>query len=228
MYNIHALNPSGRTDFAHAGSARHPSVAGNAALFKRAFDQAVAGFLLALLAPMLLAVALLIRLDSPGPVLFKQQRVGLGGAPFEILKFRTMTVGAEGRQTELQAFNEMAGPLFKMKNDPRVTRLGRWLRLTSLDELPQLVNVLKGDMSLVGPRPPMLSEVQHFEPWQLEKFHVRPGITGLWQTSGRSQLNTTAAMVELDVRYIRDWSVWLDLKLLMKTAWVVATCKGAC
>lgn len=228
MFNTRALTPAMRPALGYGHPARHPSVDGHAALFKRAFDQAVAAGLLILLLPVLVSVALLIRLDSPGPVLFKQQRVGLDGTLFEILKFRTMTVGAEARQAELQAHNEMAGPLFKMKNDPRVTRLGKWLRRTSLDELPQLVNVLQGDMSLVGPRPPMVSEVQHFEPWQLEKFHVRPGITGLWQTSGRSQLNTTEAMVELDVRYIRDWTTWLDLKLLVKTAWVVATCKGAC
>jgi lipopolysaccharide/colanic/teichoic acid biosynthesis glycosyltransferase len=212
----------------HDGVALHPSVEGSASLFKRTLDLSVALLLLLLLAPILLVVALLIRADSAGPILFKQTRVGLDGTLFEIYKFRTMGVGAEARQAALQAMNEMQGPLFKMKNDPRITRVGRWLRLTSVDELPQLLNVVRGEMSLVGPRPPVVAEVERFAPWQFEKFRVRPGITGLWQTSGRSELNSTEAMLALDVRYIRTWSNWEDLKLLIKTPAVVASCQGAC
>lgn len=228
MYHTHYSPQALRAPVQTGIAAQHPSIEGSRSWIKRGLDQGVALLLLFVLSPLLLLVSLLIRLDSPGPILFKQQRVGLNGTLFDIYKFRTMEVGAETRQADLQAFNEMAGPLFKMKHDPRVTRAGRWLRLTSLDELPQLINVLHGEMSLVGPRPPIVAEVAQFEPWQLEKFRVRPGITGLWQTSGRSQLNTTQAMVELDVQYIRAWSNWLDLKLLIKTPWVVATCKGAC
>jgi exopolysaccharide biosynthesis polyprenyl glycosylphosphotransferase len=228
MYSPTTLSPLPRSAFQGRAIAQHPSVEGSASWLKRGFDQTLACLLLALLIPLFLAVSLLIRLDSPGPAFFKQRRVGLNGAEFEMYKFRTMHVDAEARLAELKATNEMAGPLFKMKNDPRITPVGRWLRLTSLDELPQLYNVLRGDMSLVGPRPPLTSEVEHFEPWYFEKFLVRPGITGLWQTSGRSELNSTRAMLELDVQYIKAWSNWLDLKLLVKTAWVVASCNGAC
>jgi exopolysaccharide biosynthesis polyprenyl glycosylphosphotransferase len=206
----------------------HASIEGSASWLKRGLDQGIALALLFLLFPLMLVVSLLIKADSPGPVFFTQRRVGLNGTTFPIYKFRTMSVDAEARQAELQAMNEMAGPLFKMKNDPRVTRVGRWLRLTSLDELPQLFNVLRGDMSLVGPRPPIVAEVEQFEPWQLEKFRVRPGITGLWQTSGRSRINTTEGMVALDLQYIESWSNLLDLQILLKTPWVVATCRGAC
>lgn len=205
----------------------HPSLGSAQGLLKRLFDffSALIGGLL--IAPVLLMIALLIKLDSKGPVLYKQLRVGVNGEEFWMYKFRSMHVGAEALQAELMAYNEMDGPLFKMKDDPRVTRSGRVLRRTSLDELPQLVNVLKGEMSLVGPRPPLPSEVEKFEPWQKEKFFVRPGMTGLWQVSGRNSLSGFNQIIELDISYVRNWSFWLDIKILVQTVKVVFSCIGA-
>jgi exopolysaccharide biosynthesis polyprenyl glycosylphosphotransferase len=196
-----------------------------AALVKRALDVAIAGLALALLSPLLLVVALAIRLDSRGPALFRQQRVGLGGRPFTVLKFRTMRVAAPGEEVKLfKAAN--GGVSHKVRNDPRVTRVGRVLRKTSLDELPQLVNVLKGEMSLVGPRPELVGIVERYEAWQHRRHLVRPGITGWWQVSGRSD-KPLHENTELDLYYVDRLSFGLDLLILARTLKVVVAGSGA-
>ena len=183
---------------------------------KRAFDIAVAGLIAVLSAPVLALIALGIRLEDRGPVLFRQVRVGRDGVEFEILKFRTMVVDAEARLAELAAANERRGPLFKMEHDPRITRIGRFLRATSLDELPQIFNVLGGTMSLVGPRPALPKEVAEF-PAELNARHrVRPGITGLWQVEARDNPSFDAYL-RLDLYYVRNWSLPLDLLIMLGT-----------
>lgn len=191
---------------------------------KRALDVLISGVLLVVLAPVFLLIALAIKLDSPGPVLYKQRRVGAGGVEFTCIKFRTMCVNADQMRAQLADKNEATGPLFKMRNDPRRTRVGRFLR-HGPDEFPQLWNVLKGEMSLVGPRPPLPSEVAAYEPWHLRRLDVLPGITGLWQVSGRSNL-TFDEMVLLDLYYIENWSPLLDLRILLKTLPVIVTGTG--
>jgi exopolysaccharide biosynthesis polyprenyl glycosylphosphotransferase len=192
---------------------------------KRLLDIFVSSIFLALLTPLFIVVALLNKLDSPGPVFFVQDRVGLNKRRFRMFKFRTMVPDAEKKQSELEARNEADGPVFKIKNDPRITRIGKILRKTSIDELPQLLNVLKGEMSLVGPRPLPIRDYQGFdEDWVRRRFSVRPGITCLWQVNGRSSLSFKEWM-ELDLHYIDHWSFWLDLKLLAKT--IPAVWKGA-
>jgi exopolysaccharide biosynthesis polyprenyl glycosylphosphotransferase len=176
--------------------------------------------------PVILLLALAIKLDSRGPVLFSQVRVGQDQQSFTIYKFRTMRVGAEAEQAFLQEHNEADGPIFKMRDDPRVTRVGRFLRQSSLDEIPQLINVLRGEMSLVGPRPPLPSEVEQYKPWHLKRLAVPGGITGLWQVSGRSEL-TFDEMVLLDLYYIEHWSPWLDVAILLRTFPKVLTREGA-
>jgi lipopolysaccharide/colanic/teichoic acid biosynthesis glycosyltransferase len=171
-------------------------------------------------------VALLIKLDSPGPVIFKQQRVGKDGRLFDVLKFRSMIEGAEQMQADLEALNEVDGPLFKVRQDPRVTRVGKWLRRTSIDELPQLVNVLRGEMSIVGPRPGTPEEVAQYEPWQMQRISVPPGITGLWQVSGRSEVPFDE-MVLLDIFYIENWSLDLEIRILLQTIPYVLLGHGA-
>ncbi len=198
---------------------------------KRSVDLVGASLGLLFLAPLMLLIALLIRLDSPGPVLFRQLRKGYRGQSFRVLKFRTMSTDAEHKLVDLEHSNESAGGvLFKMKNDPRVTRLGRFLRRTSLDELPQLINVLWGEMSLVGPRPLQLRDsdkLQQTDPaGYYERLQVMPGVTGPWQVGGRSELDCHR-MVALDVEYARNWSVGLDLVIMMKTVLVVLFRKGA-
>jgi len=193
---------------------------------KRACDMLVAGLGLLVLAPPLIAVALAIKLSSPGPVIFRQERIGLRGRPFTLLKFRTMTAGADLLLDGLRDRNEADGPLFKLRDDPRVTRVGRILRRYSIDELPQLVNVLKGEMSLVGPRPPLASEVALYEEWQLDRLEVRPGITGLWQVSGRSELSFED-YVRLDLFYVENWSIAYDLFILSKTIPLLVSGRGA-
>jgi len=194
---------------------------------KRVLDAAVAAALLLVLSPLFLAVAIGIRLGGPGPVFFVQPRVGRNKRLFRMVKFRTMVVGAETRQAELEHLNEAAGPVFKMTSDPRVTPLGRFLRRTSIDELPQLLNVLAGDMSLVGPRPLPVRDVDGFDQdWQRRRFSVRPGLTGLWQVSGRSSVPFERWM-ELDMRYIDQWSLWLDLRILAATIPAVLRGTGA-
>src|SRR6266540_901577 len=186
------------------------------AIAKRVFDVVLSTAGLLLIWPLLLAVAIAVKLDDGGPVLFRQQRVGLQRRPFTLLKFRTMVPRAELLLADLLGRNEADGPLFKVREDPRVTRVGRWLRRFSVDELPQLLNVLKGEMSLVGPRPPLLGEVEAYEDWQLDRLEVRPGITGLWQVSGRSDLSFDE-YVRLDLFYIENWSLAYDLFIVAKT-----------
>ena len=193
---------------------------------KRATDLAFTSAGLLVTWPILILIALAIKIDSPGPVLHRQQRVGKDGRLFEILKFRSMYRDAEQRRAELSALNEATGPLFKMRDDPRVTRVGRILRRTSLDELPQLLNVMRGEMSLVGPRPPLPSEVERYEEWQLGRLRAVPGMTGLWQVSGRSEVSFHD-MVRLDLHYIRNWSLSLDLEILCRTLPAVIANRGA-
>jgi lipopolysaccharide/colanic/teichoic acid biosynthesis glycosyltransferase len=171
-------------------------------------------------------VALAIKLDSPGPIFYRQQRVGKHGRRFWMLKFRSMRQDADRLLDTLRAHNEASGPLFKMRRDPRITRVGRLLRRWSLDELPQLFNVLRGDMSLVGPRPPIPAEVEEYEDWQHGRLRAVPGITGLWQVSGRSEV-PFHDMVRLDLHYIRNWSLGLDLVILLRTIPAVLTSRGA-
>ncbi len=192
------------------------SIRGWNLVFKRAIDFAVALSGLIFLSPLSALVALAIKLESRGPVLFKQLRVGKGGRPFVLYKFRSMHEGAEKEQEKLAALNEAEGPIFKIRDDPRLTRLGRLLRRTSLDELPQLYNVLRGEMSLVGPRPPLPSEVEQYHEWHKKRLEVSPGITGLWQVSGRSEL-TFDEMVLLDLYYVENWSPALDISILLRT-----------
>jgi exopolysaccharide biosynthesis polyprenyl glycosylphosphotransferase len=179
------------------------------------------------LAPVLLLLALVVKLTSRGPVLFVQQRCGLGGRPFRFYKFRTMVEDAEDRKSDLEHLNEMKGPIFKIRRDPRITWIGRVLRKLSLDELPQLWNVLRGDMSLVGPRPPTPDEVVRYTARQVQRLSVMPGITGLWQVSGRNDIRDFERWIDLDLEYARTWSLWLDMRILLKTAVVVALLRGA-
>lgn len=189
-------------------------------------DYVLSALGLIVLSPLFAAVAALIKLDSKGSVFYRQERVGKNGKRFMIYKFRSMVTDAEKLQEVLLDKNEAEGPIFKMKHDPRITRVGAFIRKTSIDELPQLINVALGQMSLVGPRPPIPSEVGEYEEWQKERLTVTPGITGLWQISGRSDL-TFEEMVKWDIYYIRNWSLWLDLKILLKTVPVVLFRKGA-
>ena len=191
---------------------------------KRLFDLTVASVLLALLAPVLLSAALAIKLDDGGPVIFRQRRVGHRGRTFDILKFRSMTVGAEHRLIDLTARNSTDGLLFKVPDDPRVTAVGRWLRRLSIDELPQLLNVLRGDMSLVGPRPLAVSP-DSFGPVDQRRHVVPPGVTGYWQVTGGNGL-TYREMIKLDLAYIQSWSLWLDILLLLKTIPALTRRKG--
>ncbi len=192
------------------------SISGSKLVLKRALDVTLAllGFIVC--SPAMILSALLIKLDSPGPVLFKQTRVGKGGRQFTLYKFRSMRDGAEKEQEKLADLNEATGPIFKMRDDPRVTRLGKILRRTSLDELPQFYNILRGEMSFVGPRPPLPSEVEQYQEWHKRRLEASPGITGLWQASGRSQL-TFDEMVLLDIYYIENWSPALDSMILLRT-----------
>jgi exopolysaccharide biosynthesis polyprenyl glycosylphosphotransferase len=195
-------------------------------LVKRPFDIASSLLGLLLLSPVFLLIAVLIKLDSPGPVFFRQRRVGKSGRQFTFYKFRSMVQEAEELKKRLLHLNEVDGPAFKISDDPRVTQVGRLLRRTSADELPQLWNVLRGDMSLVGPRPPLPSEVEHYEHWQREKLEVVPGITCLWQISGRSHIGFTEWM-RLDIEYIRKQSLGLDVKILARTLPAVVSRRGA-
>jgi exopolysaccharide biosynthesis polyprenyl glycosylphosphotransferase len=196
------------------------------AIAKRTFDVVLSAVGLLLSSPLLAVIALAIKFESAGPVLFRQERVGRHRQRFKLLKFRTMVVGAELMLANLAVHNEADGPLFKMRNDPRVTRVGRYLRRYSLDELPQLWNVLMGEMSLVGPRPPLPKEVDAYEDWQLDRLEVRPGITGLWQVSGRSELPFDE-YVRLDLFYIENWSLAYDLFILAKTIPMLLAARGA-
>ena len=193
---------------------------------KRLFDIVSSAAALWLLLPLLLAIAALIKITSRGPILFKQPRVGLHGRTFHMLKFRSMVADAEALKPTLAALNEQTGPVFKMRNDPRVTRIGRFIRKYSIDELPQLINVLRGDMSVVGPRPPVPAEVPRYEAWQIRRLSVRPGLTCIWQVSGRNQISFEQWMY-LDLQYIDHWSLAQDFSLIFKTVPVVITGRGA-
>jgi exopolysaccharide biosynthesis polyprenyl glycosylphosphotransferase len=230
-----------RADFAHSIFARTylsrvanipiltlstiPHSAGDI-VFKRLIDVFISASLLFLLSPLMILASILIILDSRGPVLFRQTRSGLNGRRFVLLKFRSMVHDAERQRAALFAQNEMTGPVFKIRNDPRVTKVGRVLRRTSCDELPQLWNVLKGDMSLVGPRPPLPSEVQKYERWQRRRLSMKPGITCLWQVNGRNAVGFDD-WVKLDMEYIDNWSLGLDFHILAKTIPAVLFSRGA-
>ena len=192
---------------------------------KRLLDIAGAAALLVLLSPVMLVIGLAVRGDSKGRALFRQRRVGLHGRTFEVLKFRTMHEGAEERLTELMELNEIRGHAFKLTADPRVTRVGRWLRRTSLDELPQLWNVFRGEMSLVGPRPPLVSEVQGYDVWHRRRLSMKPGMTGLWQVRARTEQDFDR-WVETDLEYIDSWSLWLDLRIILRTIPAVLNREG--
>ncbi|MEW6443464.1 MAG: sugar transferase [bacterium] len=193
---------------------------------KAALDRSTALVMLSVLWPLFLIVALLIKIDSAGPVFFVQERVGLYKRRFRMYKFRTMVDRAEELLPELSGLNELSGPVFKMKRDPRRTRVGRILRMASLDELPQLLNVLRGEMSFIGPRPPIPSEIAQYKPWQYRRLSMKPGISGLWQVSGRTELDFDRWM-ELDLFYIDHWSLKLDFMILLKTLPAVLLGRGA-
>lgn len=193
---------------------------------KRAVDVVLSLVLLVIFAPLILAAVIAIKATSSGPVLFNQVRSGLNGRKFTLYKFRTMIVGAEMKKRELEKMNEMDGPVFKIKKDPRITTVGRILRKLSIDEIPQLINVLKGDMSIVGPRPPLPVEVDLYKMWQRRRLSLKPGLTCIWQVSGRNRIQFEKWM-EMDLEYIDRWSLWLDFKILFKTVFVVLFGYGA-
>jgi exopolysaccharide biosynthesis polyprenyl glycosylphosphotransferase len=193
---------------------------------KRLLDITASATAIVMLSPLLVAAALLVKLTSRGPVLFKQERVGLLGRRFHMLKFRSMVANAEALKARLVLENEQSGPVFKMRRDPRVTAVGRFIRKYSIDELPQLVNVLRGDMSIVGPRPPLPGEVARYEAWQRRRLSVRPGLTCVWQVSGRNEISFEEWMY-LDMQYIDHWSLRRDIELIAKTVPVVLTGRGA-
>jgi len=196
------------------------------AVAKRAFDMVAGALSLILLLPLFPVVAVMIRLDSPGPVFYRQTRLGRGGRPFKFLKFRSMCGDADRRLTEVEALNEQDGPVFKIKSDPRVTAVGRFLRRSSFDELPQILNVLRGEMSIVGPRPPLPPEVDRYRPWHRRRLEVKPGITCLWQISGRSHIGFEEWM-RLDMEYLKTRSFRTDLLIFLKTIPAVITRRGA-
>jgi exopolysaccharide biosynthesis polyprenyl glycosylphosphotransferase len=212
-------------DMPMLGMSRVPTNHGHLAT-KRVLDVVVSSLAILVLAPVMLVAAIAIRLESSGPVLFKQVRAGRNGRKFVMYKFRSMCTDAEKRLAELMHLNEMDGPVFKITHDPRITKVGRFIRKTSIDELPQLFNVLFGDMSLVGPRPPLPAEVAQYEGWQRRRLSVRPGITGMWQVSGRNAVDF-ARWMELDLEYIDRWSLWLDLQILFRTVPAVLMRSGA-
>jgi len=194
---------------------------------KRLLDIAISLLLLALAGPAIAIAALAIKISSPGSILFKQKRIGLNGRMFTLYKFRTMIADAHARRDEVAHLNEMNGPVFKVRDDPRVTPVGRWLRRFSLDEIPQLWNVLKGDMSLVGPRPPIPEEVASYHRWHRRRLSMKPGLTCLWQVSGRNEIQDFDHWMKLDLQYIDNWSPSLDLKILLRTIPAVLSGKGA-
>jgi exopolysaccharide biosynthesis polyprenyl glycosylphosphotransferase len=194
---------------------------------RRILDIVLASIILGIFGPLfMLPTAILIKLTSPGPVLFKQKRCGLSGRQFVMYKFRSMVDNAEQLRVELEPLNEMDGPVFKVSRDPRITAIGKIIRRRSIDELPQLFNVLRGDMSLVGPRPPLPQEVARYERWQRRRLSMKPGMTCLWQISGRNEVSFEDWM-KLDLTYIDNWSLLLDLKILLKTVPVVLLGRGA-
>lgn len=217
--NIHGI------DLPLLGLRRTPTSEVNLAL-KRLVDLGGGLVMLTLAAPIMLVAAIAIRVESKGPIFFKQTRAGRNGRKFTMYKFRSMVVDAEAKKAALAHLNEMSGPVFKIKRDPRITKVGHFIRRTSIDELPQVFNIILGDMSLVGPRPPLPSEVEQYQPWQRRRLSVKPGLTGLWQVSGRNNVDFEEWMA-LDLRYIDDWSLWLDFKILLRTVPAVLFKTGA-
>ena len=193
---------------------------------KRTIDIIGAGLGLILLSPIIAVVACAVKVTSKGPIFFSQKRVGKNGELFEMYKFRSMVVNAEELKGNLEDQNEMSGPMFKIKDDPRVTKVGKFIRKTSIDELPQLWNVLKGDMSLVGPRPSLPKEVEQFDNWMFKRLSVRPGLTCYWQVSGRNNIDFEDWM-KLDVKYVEERNLWIDIKLIFKTVGVLFGDKNA-
>lgn len=189
-------------------------------LTKRVIDVVAALCGLVVLSPLLLVISILIKLESKGPIVFSQKRIGLNGKHFNMYKLRSMVVNAEELKKKLAAENEMSGPMFKMKNDPRITKVGKFIRKTSIDELPQLINILKGDMSLVGPRPSLPNEVKQFDSWMMRRLEVKPGLTCIWQVSGRNNIDFEDWM-KLDIKYVEERSLMLDIKLVFKTFFVL-------
>jgi exopolysaccharide biosynthesis polyprenyl glycosylphosphotransferase len=205
---------------------RPPVFAGIDYALKRTFDLVLSIIGLVLLTPLLIAIAIAVRISSRGPVIYRSVRPGMAGRPFYCFKFRTMREHADQIQSDLEPLNEQSGALFKIRHDPRLTRVGRFLRRFSLDELPQLVNVVRGEMSLVGPRPLPLRDFEQLEEWHKKRYLVLPGITGLWQVSGRSELDFDD-LVRLDFLYLERWSILLDLSILLKTIPAVLSRRGA-
>ena len=195
-------------------------------LAKRVVDVLASGMALIVFAPLMMAIALAIKITSPGPVFFSQDRVGMNQRRFKLYKFRSMVIDAEKRKAEIAHLNELDGPAFKINNDPRITRIGRFIRKTSIDELPQLINVIRGEMSLVGPRPPLPDEVRKYQWLFRRRLSVTPGITCVWQVSGRSS-TTFDEWMNMDRDYVENWSIWLDIKILLKTIPAVLFCRGA-
>ena len=189
-------------------------------VIKRIIDIVASFTGLILLSPLILIVSMLIKIESKGEVIFKQKRVGLNGKEFYMYKFRSMVINAEELKEQLESQNEMSGPMFKIKDDPRITKIGKFIRKTSIDELPQLINVIKGEMSLVGPRPSLPKEVAEFEEWMNERLLVKPGLTCYWQVSGRNNIDFEDWM-KLDIKYVRERNFWLDIKLILKTILVL-------
>ena len=205
---------------------KEPTLKGWKIALKRFIDIAISSALLALMSPLLFLIGILIKLDSPGPVFFRQTRLGRGAKPFVCYKFRSMAEDAEAVKPQLSGLNEAEGPIFKIKDDPRITGVGKVIRRFSLDELPQLINVFRGDMSLVGPRPPLPSEVEVYEDWHHDRLKIPAGLTGLWQVMGRSDLSFDE-MAMLDLYYAENWSLWLDFKIMLRTIPTVLFARGA-
>ena len=195
-------------------------------VIKRTIDIVCSFVGILVLSPLFIVIAIIIKLTSKGPVFFSQKRVGKHGREFDMYKFRSMVVNAEELKEKLAAQNEMSGPMFKMKDDPRVTKVGKFIRKTSIDELPQLWNILKGDMSLVGPRPSLPKEVAQFEDWMYKRLEVKPGLTCYWQVSGRNNIDFEDWM-KLDVKYVKERNLWIDIKLIFKTVGVLFGDKNA-
>jgi lipopolysaccharide/colanic/teichoic acid biosynthesis glycosyltransferase len=204
---------------------RRPWYSYNSTL-KRLLDVSLAGFVLLATLPIWLAIIVAIRLDSPGPAIFVQERVGIRGRRFRFYKFRSMRDGADRMKAQLKHLSEVDGPVFKLRSDPRVTRVGKFLRQTSLDELPQLINVLKGEMSLVGPRPPVPEEVAQYRPSDMVRLAVKPGLTCWWQVRGRSKIDFDTWMA-FDREYVYGLNFWVDAQILVRTVWAVLSCRGA-
>ena len=226
--SLRAVSAEAPSPFIESWCGRFPVRRGHETVIKRALDVTVAGLGLIILSPVLATVALLVRVASHGPVLFRQTRVGKGGLTFQMLKFRTMCDHADSLRDSLREQNVYDDPrLFKVSRDPRVTRLGAWLRKTSLDELPQLVNVLRGEMSLVGPRPPLPQEVAFYVDRDYARLSVLPGMTGPWQVAGRNLITDFDEVVSLELRYLESWSLGSDVRILLETVPAVLRMRGA-